>query len=170
MIEEKSTKLNKRQQIAAYLIGQGSRPSKVAKQLQVSRETISRWQNDQAFLKQAQKSHKELLANLLSDKLALVNQCHETVWEALGSKNISISARAGIAVRYLALTGTHSNVYGSVEKRLDLLSSTDEESTEAFKNVMETLDKLAALKCINQDISDADYRKNVERIMFWKQA
>ena len=67
MIEKKSKKLNKRQQIAAYLIGQGSRPSKVAKQLQVSRETISRWRNDQAFMKQAQKSHKELLVNLRSD-------------------------------------------------------------------------------------------------------
>ena len=167
MIEEKSTKLNKRQQIAAYLIGQGSRPSKVAKQLQVSRETISRWQNDQAFMKQAQKSHIEFLANLLSDKLALVNQCHETVSEALGSKNISISARAGVAVRYLALAGTHSNVYGGVEKQLDFLSSTDEESAEAFKNVMETLDKLAALRQIDKDITDADYRRKVETIMCW---
>ena len=121
-------------------------------------------------MKQAQKSHIEFLANLLSDKLALVNQCHETVFEALNSEDMSIIARAGVAARYLALTGTHSNVYGSFEKQLDFLSSTDEESTEAFKNVMETLDKLAALKCLNQDISDADYRKNVERIMFWKQA
>ena len=168
MSARESIKLNKRQQIAAYLIGQGSRPSKVAKQLQVSRETISRWRNDQAFMKQAKKSHAELLANLLSDKLALVNQCHETVSEALGSKNISISARAGIAVRYLALTGTHSNVYGGVEKRLDLLLSNDEESTEAFKNVMDTLDKLAALKRIDKDICDADFRKNVETIMCWE--
>ena len=168
MSARESIKLNKRQQIAAYLIGQGSRPSKVAKQLQVSRETISRWRNDQAFMKQAKKSHAELLANLLSDKLALVNQCHETVSEALGSKNISISARAGIAVRYLALTGTHSNIYGGVEKRLDLLLSNDEESTEAFKNVMDTLDKLAALKRIDKDICDADFRKNVETIMCWE--
>ena len=160
-----STKLNKRQQIAAFLIGQGSRPSKVAKQLQVSRETISRWQNDQAFMKQAYKSHTKLLANLLSDKLALLNRCHETVSEALSSKNISIITRAGVAVRYLALAGTHSNVYGEVEKRLDLLLSNHEESTEAFKNVMDTLDKLAALMRIDKDICDADFRKNVETIM-----
>ena len=168
MSARESIKLNKRQQIAAYLIGQGSRPSKVAKQRQVSRETISRWRNDQAFMKQAKKSHAELLANLLFDKLALVNQCHETVSEALGTKNISISARAGIAVRNLALTGTHSNVYGGVEKRLDLLLSTDEESTEAFNNVMETLDKLAALKQVDKDITDAEYRRKVTTIMCWE--
>ena len=115
MSARKSTKINKRQQIAAYFIGQGSRPSKVAKQLQVSRETISRWQNDQAFMKQAQKSPKELLANLLSDKLALVNRCHGIVSEVLSSADISNIARVGVAVRYLVLTGTHSNVYGSVE-------------------------------------------------------
>ena len=80
---------------------------------------------------------------------------------------MSIIARAGVAVRYLALTGTHSNVYGSVEKRLDLLSSTDEESTEAFKNVMETLDKLAALKQVDKDITDAEYRRKVTTIMCW---
>tara|TARA_B100000989_G_scaffold250856_1_gene198739 strand:- start:823 stop:1023 length:201 start_codon:yes stop_codon:yes gene_type:complete len=66
-VRKSQKKHNKRQQIVAYLIGQGNRPSKVAKQLQVSRETISRWRNDQAFMKQAQKSHKELLVNLRSD-------------------------------------------------------------------------------------------------------
>ena len=52
-----STKLNKRQQIAAEMLGLGSRPSFVAEKLNVSRETISRWQNDQAFMKFAQRSH-----------------------------------------------------------------------------------------------------------------
>ena len=35
---------------------------------------------------------------------------------------------------------------------------------------METLDKLAALRQIDKDITDADYRRKVERIMCWKQA
>ena len=59
-------------------------------------------------------------------------------------------------------------MYGGVENRLDLLLSTDEESTEAFKNVMETLDKLAALKQVDKDITDAEYRRKVTKIMCWE--
>ena len=40
-----------------------------------------------------------------------------------------------------------------------------EESTEAYKNVMETPEKLAGLKRIDKDICDADFWKNVETIM-----
>ena len=58
-------------------------------------------------------------------------------------------------------------MFMDVEKRLDSLLSTDEESTEAFKNVMETLDKLAALKQVDKDITDAEYRRKVTTIMCW---
>ena len=163
-----STKLNKRQQIAAEMLGLGSRPSFVAEKLNVNRETISRWQNDQAFMKFAQRSHLELLANLLTDRLALINQCHGAIFAVLESKEVSVLARAGVAVRYLALTGTHSNLYGGVEKRLNAMSSSEEESNDAFKNVMETLDKIAALKRMDRDMSDREYRQRIESIMDWK--
>ncbi|MDC1000980.1 hypothetical protein OAS89_00775 [Alphaproteobacteria bacterium] len=41
-----STNLNKRQLMAADMLGMGYRPSIVAKNLDVTRETVSRWQNN----------------------------------------------------------------------------------------------------------------------------
>ena len=52
-----STKLNKRQRIAAELIGLGHRPSAVASELGVSRETISRWRQVAAFNEQSHVYH-----------------------------------------------------------------------------------------------------------------
>ena len=42
-------KLNKRQQIAANLIGLGHRPSEVANKLSITKETISRWRAQENF-------------------------------------------------------------------------------------------------------------------------
>ena len=50
MINFKSTKLNKRQLIAAELLGVGYRPSDVAQKLTLRRETISRWQVNPDFI------------------------------------------------------------------------------------------------------------------------
>ena len=45
-----STTINKRQLIAAELLGVGHRPSDVAKKLALRRETISRWQVNPDFI------------------------------------------------------------------------------------------------------------------------
>ena len=44
-----STKLNKRQFLAAEMLGIGHRPSAVAEKLAVTRETVSRWQKSPKF-------------------------------------------------------------------------------------------------------------------------
>lgn len=56
-----SIKLNKRQQIAAEMLGLGYRPSEVARVLDTSRETISRWQRRDNFIKIVQATQSGLL-------------------------------------------------------------------------------------------------------------
>ena len=160
-----SIKLNKRQQIAAEMLGIGYRPSAVAAKLSVSRETISRWQQDRNFKQLSQQSHLELLANLLSDRLLIIDKCHKTVSEAFENGDISAIAKSGLALRYLALTGTQSNVYGSIEQRQDFLMSIDEKSNESFRWIMDILEKLGTLKTTNGHLSDAEYRKRAENIV-----
>ena len=160
-----SIKLNKRQQIAAEMLGIGYRPSAVAARLSVSRETISRWQQDPNFKQLSQQSHLELLANLLSDRLLLIDKCHRIVSETFENRDISATAKSSLAIRYLALTGAQSNVYGGIEQRQEFLLSIDEKSNESFRWIMDILDKLGTLKTTNGHLSDAEYRKRAENIV-----
>ena len=160
-----STKLNKRQRIAAEMLGLGHRPSAVASKLSVSRETISRWQQDDTFLQFVQHSHIDLLNTLLTDKLALLNTCHDVISKALSNDDESIMARANLAARYLTLSGTQSNIYGGIERRHDFMQAKDERDNQSFRRIMDILHKLAALKGSNNNFSDAEYRKRAEEIV-----
>ena len=160
-----STKLNKRQRIAAELIGIGHRPSVVASQLNVSRETISRWQHLPDFTELSSKAHLDLLASLLADRLRLIDRCHEAIGDALKCKDTSNGIKASVAVRYLALNGSQSHVYHSIDNDHGRLSARDEESSRAFRWVMNKLDKLARLKARNDHVTDKQYRRMAEDIV-----
>ena len=160
-----STKLNKRQRIAAELIGLGRRPSAVASELGVSRETISRWRQLPNFNEQSQKAHLDLLASLLADRLQLIDRCHEAIGDALNCKDTSNAIKASVAVRYLALNGSQSHVYHSIDNDHGRLSAHDEDNNRAFDKVMTILRKLAHLKTTNGHLSDADYRKKADNIV-----
>ena len=160
-----STKLNKRQRIAAELIGLGHRPSAVASELGVSRETISRWRQLPNFNEQSQKAHLDLLASLLADRLRLIDRCHEAIGDTLMCKDTSKAIKAGVAVRYLALNGSQSHVYHSIDNDHGRLSARDEENNRAFDKVITILRELAHLKTTNGHLSDAEYRKKAEDIV-----
>lgn len=160
-----STKLNKRQRLAAELIGLGHRPSAVASELGVSRETISRWRQLPNFNEQSQKAHLDLLASLLADRLQLIDRCHNAIGDALNCKDTSNGIKASVAVRYLALNGSQSHVYHSIDNDHGRLSARDEESNRAFRWVMDKLDKLAGLKARNDHVTDAEYRRMAEDIV-----
>ena len=160
-----STKLNKRQRIAAELIGLGYRPSAVASELGVSRETISRWRQVPTFNEQCQKAHLDLLTSLLADRLRLIDRCHEAIDDALNCKDTSNGIKASLALRYLALNGSQSHVYHSIDNDHGRLSARDEESKRAFQWMIEKLDGLAKLKTTNGHLTDAEYRKKAEDIV-----
>ncbi len=46
---------------------------------------------------------------------------------------MSVTAKSSLAVRYLALTGAQSNVYGGIEQRQEFLLSKVENSNETFR-------------------------------------
>ena len=104
-------KLNKRQLIAAELLGAGHRPSDVAKKLSIRRETISRWQMNQEFIFIKEKAYVEILSNIINESTLLTNKAHQVLLEAFEDQEISKVAKATIGIRYLTLVGAHSNTY-----------------------------------------------------------
>ena len=160
-----STKLNKRQRIAAELIGLGHRPSAVASQLNVSRETISRWRLLPAFRELTQKAHLDLLASLLADRLQLLNRCHEILGDTLDCKDTSVAIKGSLAVRYLALNGSASHVYQGLKNDQRQFLSSDKENNQSLHWIFEIIRQLSYLKTADSHLSDAEYRKKAEAIV-----
>ena len=122
MSEEKSKKLNKRQQIAANLIGLGSRPSEVAEKLSISKETISRWQVQEEFEDEADRVTKALLLELLDERVALIDACHKVIKDILLGDETASSVKGNIAIKYLNAVGSKMNAYLLLTQRLSYLS------------------------------------------------
>jgi len=160
-----STKLNKRQRIAAELIGLGHRPSAVASQLNVSRETISRWRLLPAFRELTQKAHLELLGSLLADRLKLIDRCHDVLDEVLNCQETPITSKSSLAVRYLALNGSASHVYQGLKNDQRQCLSSDKENNQSLHWIFEIIRQLSYLKTADSHLSDAEYRKKAEAIV-----
>jgi uncharacterized protein YjcR len=118
-----STELNKRQKIAANLIGLGGRPSEVAEKLSVSKETISRWQAQEEFEAEADRVTKALLLDLLDERVALIDACHRVIKDILLGDDTSNSAKGSIALKYLNAVGAKMNAYNVLTQRLSYLSN-----------------------------------------------
>lgn len=118
-----STELNKRQKIAANLIGLGGRPSEVAEKLSVSKETISRWQAQEEFEAEADRVTKALLLDLLDERVALIDACHRVIKDILLGDDTSNNAKGNIALKYLNAVGAKMNAYNVLTQRLSYLSN-----------------------------------------------
>ena len=148
-----SIKLNKRQQIAAEMLGLGHRPSEVARVLDTSRETISRWQRGDNFMKVVHATQSGLLETIIQDRNRLLDESHRVLFKAFSSSNIPIQTKANLAIRFLSMAGSSSNIYFSTERIINTRVRLDDESEQAFTEIMETLDTLAELKAAGQHIS-----------------
>ena len=164
-----STKPNKRQRIASELIGIGHRPSVVASQLNVSRETISRQQHLFDFTELSSKAHLDLLASLLADRLKLINRCHDVLDEVFNCQETPIASKSSLAVRYLALNGSSNHIYRVLKSDHGHLASSDKENNRSIQWIYEIVLQLSNLKANNSHLSDAEYRKRAEEIVYMPQ-
>jgi len=160
-----STKLNRRQQIAAEMLGLGQRPSEVARALGSSRETISRWQRQAHFVQAMQATQTELLKTIIQDRQHLLDKSHQILMEAFGSGELLLKTKANLALRFLSVAGGPSNVYSSTERIIDARVGDGDESQQAFIEVMGVLDKLAELKAARENLTDLEFGIKVKEII-----
>ncbi len=153
------TNLNKRQILAAEMLGMGYRSCVVADKLSIRRETLSRWKTLPAFESISQQARINIMTNLISDKIRLLSRSHDAIDEALMSSKTTSISKTNIAIRYLCLLGGSSNAYNKLEEWHAFLLSTNDESNNSFSWVIRVLDELCDLKTSNGYLSDAEYRK-----------
>ena len=160
-----STTINKRQLIAAELLGVGHRPSDVAKKLALRRETISRWQVNPDFILAKEKAYLEVLSNIINESTLLTNKAHQALLEAFEDQEISKVAKATIGIRYLTLVGAQSTAYEkSNSKYIELSKRTDNNEVVA-KWFVDVLDGIRDLKPSRGEISDNILRKRVNKLI-----
>ena len=160
-----SMKLNKRQLIAAELLGVGVRPSDVAQKLTLRRETISRWQVNPDFILAKEKAYLEVLSNIIKESTLLTNKAHQALLEAFEDQEISKVAKATIGIRYLNLVGAQSTAYEkSNSKYIELSKRTDNNEVVA-KWFVDILDGIRDLKPSRGEITDNILRKRVYELI-----
>ena len=160
-----SKKLNKRQLIAAELLGVGVRPSDVAQKLTLRRETISRWQVNPDFILAKEKAYLEVLSNIVNEASLLTDKAHQALLEAFEDQEISKVAKATIGIRYLTLVSAQSTTYEkSNSKYIELSKRTDNNEVVA-KWFVDVLEGIRDLKPFRGEITDNILRKRVYELI-----
>ena len=158
-------KLNKRQLIAAELLGVGVRPSDVAQKLTLRRETISRWQVNPDFILAKEKAYLEVLSNIINESTLLTNKAHQALLEAFEDKEISKVAKATIGIRYLTLVGAQSTAYEKSNSKYKELSKRTDNNELVVKWFVDVLDGIRDLKPFRGEITDDDLRYRASELI-----
>jgi hypothetical protein len=158
-------KLNKRQLIAAELLGVGVRPSHVAQELSLRRETISRWQVNPDFVLAKEKAYLEVLSNIVNEANLLTDKAHRALLEAFEDQEISKVAKAGIGIRYLSLVGSQSSTYEKSNSKYIELSKRTDNNEEIAKWFVDVLEGIRDLKPSRGERTDDELRNRVYELI-----
>ena len=64
-----STKLNESQKMACNLLATGMKTSDILSQLKIRPETLSRWKQNEEFIRQLKKTQEKILENIKKDDI-----------------------------------------------------------------------------------------------------
>ena len=159
-----SIKLNKRQLLAAEMLGMGYRPSNVAKSLGVTRETVSRWQNNADFADAQRHASVMILKDITTEATLITAKANQAILEAFDDANTASAAKASIAIRYLSCISNQNTIYQRLSEALYTLSNAEDEDMRAFQWVGDVLDCIAELKASTGRVTDAEYRERIEAL------
>ena len=162
--QKMSTKLNNRQLMAAEMLGMGYRPSVVAEKLQVTRETVSRWQQKPDFEEMQRHSYMSTLNDITNETTLIISKANSALLAVFDDENAASSSKANIAVRYLSCVGNQNTIYQRLSEAAYKISNSEDEDMRAFQWVADVLDCIAELKASTGRVTDAEYRERIEKL------
>tara|TARA_B110001450_G_C17162937_1_gene296040 strand:- start:83 stop:466 length:384 start_codon:yes stop_codon:yes gene_type:complete len=98
-----STKLNETQLIAIHLIASGVKSSLIAKKIGIREETLSRWRQNDKFIKAVEDATELILRDIVDTHKNLLIISQNIVADALNDKELDTFKKANVALRYLSL-------------------------------------------------------------------
>ena len=98
-------KIKENQSLAVEMLAMGQRHSVVAKSLNITPETISRWQTDEEFKALLRSRHDDTIREIRKEKKYIIDLAFQVLRSTLEDPSIDAVKRAELGLRFLGKIG-----------------------------------------------------------------
>ena len=117
-----SIKLNESQVMACNLLATGMKTAEILNQLKIRPETLSRWKQNEEFIRQLKKTQEKILETIINTQKHLLILSQDILINALTNDKLDEFKKATIALRYIGLIKGKNNVEDKYTKKLSDLN------------------------------------------------
>ena len=117
-----SIKLNESQVMACNLLAIGMKTTEILNQLKIRPETLSRWKQNEEFIRQLKKTQEKILETIINTQKHLLILSQDILINALKNDKLDEFKKAMIALRYIGLIRGKNNVEDKYTKKLSDLN------------------------------------------------
>ena len=160
-----STKLNKKQLLAAEFLAFGETARSVSAKLGIRHETISRWKKIPCFVDMIRDVQLILFQEMIARQTSLLSYSQEAVLNAFKSTEITETFKANLGIKYLNLYGRASTVHDKMEKFYHLQKKANNDNNYSVRKVFDIIDSIFRIDKLSDDLSDKEYRIKINKEM-----
>ena len=117
-----SIKLNESQVMACNLLATGMKTTEILNQLKIRPETLSRWKQNEEFIRQLKKTQEKILKTIINTQKHILILSQDILINALNNDKLDEFKKATIALRYIGLIRGKNNVEDKYTKQLSDLN------------------------------------------------
>ena len=117
-----SIKLNESQVMACNLLATGMKTTEILNQLKIRPETLSRWKQNEEFIRQLKKTQEKILETIINTQKHILILSQDILINALNNDKLDEFKKATIALRYIGLIRGKNNVEDKYTKQLSDLN------------------------------------------------
>ena len=117
-----SIKLNESQVMACNLLATGMKKTEILNQLKIRPETLSRWKQNEEFIRQLKKTQEKILETIINTQKHILILSQDILINALNNDKLDEFKKATIALRYIGLIRGKNNVEDKYTKKLSDLN------------------------------------------------
>ena len=117
-----SIKLNESQVMACNLLATGMKTTEILNQLKIRPETLSRWKQNEEFIRQLKKTQEKILETIINTQKHILILSQDILINALNNDKLDEFKKATIALRFIGLIRGKNNVEDKYTKQLSDLN------------------------------------------------
>ena len=117
-----SIKLNESQVMACNLLATGMKTTEILNQLKIRPETLSRWKQNEEFIRQLKKTQEKILETIINTQKHILILSQDILINALKNDKLDEFKKATIALRYIGHIRGKNNVEDKYTKKLSDLN------------------------------------------------
>ena len=111
--------------MACNLLATGMKTAEILNQLKIRPETLSRWKQNEEFIRQLKKTQEKILETIINTQKHILILSQDILINALNNDKLDEFKKAMIALRYIGLIRGKNNVEDKYTKKLSDLNFED---------------------------------------------